>query len=358
MEVAVMAKYFKNIKSFDDLKKQFKNLLKKHHPDNGGDAEIMKAVNVEYDSLFPIWKNRKEAETGSPINETADSTRSEFYTENGWKGANHSWDRTLKEVAQIVRTYVKEKYPTYKFSVRTSYAANCQELHVTLKESPIPVYKTFEELTDDEIYEISKRLYPYGWNEDEKYYFLNASKEEQKKIIDESTNSYRYTLNEATQAVIEDVNSFVESYSYKDCDGMIDYFHVDFYYFGCCQDNGIDIKIIPKTARIKNKSDKPTEQKSKNENREPEMDSVAHGIEVGNTKTIESKASEPYTYDIKEGEDTRDGSKVWIVRIKEKLDKSAYISENRAMKKRGGYYSRFRHGFIFRFDPTEVLKTA
>ena len=32
---------------------------------------------------------------------------------------------------------------------------------------------------------------------------------------------------------------------------MIDYFHVDFYYFGCAQNNGINIKIVPKTAQIK-----------------------------------------------------------------------------------------------------------
>lgn len=347
-----MAKYFKNINSFDDLKKQFKDLLKKHHPDNGGDAEIMKAVNVEYDSLFPIWKNRKEAETGSPINETADSTRSEFYTEYGWKGDNHSWDRTLKEVAQIVRTYVKEKYPTYKFSVRTKYASMCQELHVTLKESPIPIYKDFEELTSEDIRKIAKGMFPWDYLLDDRLHFLNASKEEQKKIIEESTSRKRHALNEATQAVIDDVDNFVKSYNYEDCDGMIDYFDVDFYYFGCCQDNGENIKIVPKTARIKNKSNKPTEQKTNNNKQEKEVDSM-HGIEEKNTKTSES-----YTYDIKEGEDTRDGNKVWIVRIKEKLDKSAYIAENREMKKRGGYYSKFRHGFIFRFDPTEVLKTA
>lgn len=347
-----MAKYFKNIKSFDDLKKQFKDLLKKHHPDNGGGAEIMKAVNVEYDSLFPIWKNRKEAETGSPINETANSTRSEFYTEFGLKGANHNWNRTLKEVAQIVRGYVKEKYPTYKFSVRTEYASMCQELHVTLKESPIPIYKDFEELTNDDIRKIAKGMFPWDYLLEDRLHFLNTSKEEQKKIIEESTSRNRHVLNEITQAVIENVDNFVKSYNYKDCDGMIDYFNVDFYYFGCCQDNGENIKIVPKTARIKNKSNKPAEQKTNNNKPEKEVDSM-HEIEEKNTKTSES-----YTYDIKEGEDTRDGSKVWIVRIKEKLDKSAYITENRAMKKRGGYYSKFRHGFIFRFDPTEVLKTA
>ena len=114
-----MTKYFKGIKSFEDLKKQFRELLKVNHPDNDGDAEKMKEINVEYDALFPIWKNRTEQETGETINETADSTRKQFYTMNGWEGRNHDWDRSLKEVAQIVRAYVKEKYPTYKFSVRT-----------------------------------------------------------------------------------------------------------------------------------------------------------------------------------------------------------------------------------------------
>ena len=75
-------KYFKNVNSLEDLKKQFKKLAFKHHPDRGGDAEIMKAVNNEYDMLFPIWKNRDNIKT----EETAESTRNEFYTQNGWKG--------------------------------------------------------------------------------------------------------------------------------------------------------------------------------------------------------------------------------------------------------------------------------
>lgn len=52
-----MAKYFKSIKSYDDLKNQYKKLLKANHPDNGGDLEAMKEINVEYDALFAVWKN-------------------------------------------------------------------------------------------------------------------------------------------------------------------------------------------------------------------------------------------------------------------------------------------------------------
>lgn len=82
---------------------------------------------------------------------------------------------------------------------------------------------------------------------------MNASAEEKKKTIEESNSKYAHILNDVTKAVIEDVDAFVKSYNYEDCDGMIDYFDVDFYYFGCCQDNGAGIKIVPKTARIKNK---------------------------------------------------------------------------------------------------------
>lgn len=334
-----MAKYFKSVKSYDDLKNQYKKLLKENHPDNGGDLEVMKEINVQYDALFQIWKNKKEAETGEEIKETADSTRNQFYTMFGWEGSNHDWDRSLKEVAKIIRAYVKEKYPTYKFSVRTSYASMCQELHVELKESPIEIYKPFEKMTDEEFLQISRRLYYYDNEKIE--YFLNASADEKKKIIEESTNSYRFILNDVTSAVIEDVDAFVHSYNYEDCDGMIDYFHVDFYYFGCCRDNGASVKIVPKTARIKNKKASVRTSGKKEEQPQPEQ--------------IEAKAN-GISYKITHGEDTRDGSKLWLVRINETLTRDQYLAENKAMKDRGGYYSKFRHAFIFRVDPTEILK--
>ena len=37
-------KHFKNVKSYEDLKDQYKALLKKNHPDNGGDLETMKEM--------------------------------------------------------------------------------------------------------------------------------------------------------------------------------------------------------------------------------------------------------------------------------------------------------------------------
>lgn len=328
-----MTKYFKNVSSFENLKSQYKVLLKENHPDNGGDMEKMQEINVEYDVLFRIWKDRHEEKTGEKVQETAESTRRHFYTEYGWEGKNHNWNRSLKEVAQIVRAYVKEKYPTYKFSVRTSYASMCQELHVDLKESPIGIYKSYEDMTDLDKEEVRTKLrYNHIWNPTS---WTDAEEKEVfEKAWEENGNFFR-CLNEVTKAVIKDVDNFANSYNYEDCDGQIDYFHVDFYYFGCAKNNGQNIKIVPKAARIKNKETKPAK------------------AEQEKAPEIEQKTG--YTYKITQGEDTRDGSMLWIVRIKETLGKDAYIAENNRMKALGGYYSKFKHGFIFRFDPAEKL---
>lgn len=343
-----MSKYFKNVKSLEDLKKQYKRLVVANHPDvTGGDHAVLAAINVEYDALFPIWSRRKEAETGEKVVETANSTRTEFYTQNGWEGSNHDWSRSLKEVAQIVRTYVKEQYPTYKFSVKTSYASMCQELHVKLKESPVEIYKRFEDLTEDDMLEIAKCLYPWGYMADDMIAFLNMSQEEKKNMVENSGNAYTKILNEITKAVVEDVDNFVNSYNFEDCDSQIDYFHVDFYYFGCLQNNGKDVKIVPKTARIKNKTTAPEKAKRNTTKREK-------------TAKIEDKelVKSDVTYKVTQGEDTRDGSILWIVRIVESLSKDAYIEQNKKIKSLGGYYSKFKHGFLFRFDPTEKLGGA
>ena len=53
-------------KTLEELKAQYRKLAMKHHPDRGGDSEAMKAVNNEYDILFPKLKDihqTKEGET-------------------------------------------------------------------------------------------------------------------------------------------------------------------------------------------------------------------------------------------------------------------------------------------------------
>jgi hypothetical protein len=307
--------YFVSVTSFDDLKKQYRALALKYHPDTGGSTEAMQEINAEYDVLFPVWIIRDNVQTA----ETATTSRSEFYTQNGWKGNRHDWHRSLKDIAQIVRAYVKQKYPNYKFSVRTSYASMCQELHIELKESPVEVYKTFGELTDDDKNTLRRRMMRNDlfkldcWTDAE-------LKTEFERVWNENGNFYR-CLNDVTQAVIDDVDKFVKSYNYEDCDGQIDYCNVDFYYFGCVQNNGQDIKIV----KPANKSD--------------------------------YLSCNDYTYKITKGIDTRDGSELWVVKFSNKMTREEYLSVSAQINSIGGYYSKYKHGFIFKNDPTEPLNS-
>lgn len=57
--------YFKNITTLEELRKEYKKLVKQNHPNNGGSAEVIKVINVEYEIQFKILEksdtfNRKK----------------------------------------------------------------------------------------------------------------------------------------------------------------------------------------------------------------------------------------------------------------------------------------------------------
>ena len=241
-------KYFTNCTTLDELKKEFRRLCMKHHPDRGGDTATMAAINAEYEAQFPALKIAYNRTAETPTHETADSYRSEFYTANGWKGTNYESGRSLKEIAQHVRKFIKEQFPTYKFSVRTHYASMCQELLVDMKEAPCKIYKDFEELTEDDKHDLLRRMrYSNVFTRDS--WFDHELKAEFERIWAEHGDWYR-CVSDQIKATAEAVDSYVNSFNRSDCDGMIDYFDVNFYYFGCLQDNGRRVTFVPKTARI------------------------------------------------------------------------------------------------------------
>ena len=47
-------KFFQTVKTLEELKAEYRRLAMKYHPDRGGDAETMKAINAEHDEFFEI----------------------------------------------------------------------------------------------------------------------------------------------------------------------------------------------------------------------------------------------------------------------------------------------------------------
>lgn len=56
-----MMQYFENVKTLEDLKKQYCRLAMKFHPDMGGNTEIMQQINAEHDRLFETLKEKHNA---------------------------------------------------------------------------------------------------------------------------------------------------------------------------------------------------------------------------------------------------------------------------------------------------------
>ena len=62
-----MYKYFAEVKSVEELRQRYRELLKKYHPDNeGGSVEITQEINAEYDRLFEALSKEKQVYKKNP----------------------------------------------------------------------------------------------------------------------------------------------------------------------------------------------------------------------------------------------------------------------------------------------------
>ena len=77
-----MKKYFNNINTLEELRKQYKELLKIHHPDNGGNVADMQEINAAYDQLFKVLKDKHESKTESSTKESSYENMKYDFTED------------------------------------------------------------------------------------------------------------------------------------------------------------------------------------------------------------------------------------------------------------------------------------
>ena len=93
-----MKKYFNNITTLEELRKQYRDLLKIHHPDNGGNVSDMQEINAEYDNLFKILKDRHESKA-------TDNKENNAKTDFNNMKYDFSEDAKLREVLQQIITF-------------------------------------------------------------------------------------------------------------------------------------------------------------------------------------------------------------------------------------------------------------
>lgn len=58
-------RYFSKVSNLNELRTEYKKLIKKYHPDNGGSVKATQEINNEYESLFSQLKKGFEASQAS-----------------------------------------------------------------------------------------------------------------------------------------------------------------------------------------------------------------------------------------------------------------------------------------------------
>ena len=75
-------KWFTNPTTLEELKKEYKKLAIKNHPDMGGSTEAMQEINAEYERLFATLKDTHRSATGETYTakEATTETPEQFIT--------------------------------------------------------------------------------------------------------------------------------------------------------------------------------------------------------------------------------------------------------------------------------------
>uniref|UniRef100_A0AB33IU96 J domain-containing protein n=1 Tax=Prevotella sp. GTC17253 TaxID=3236793 RepID=A0AB33IU96_9BACT len=189
--------HFTNIGSLAELKRAYRRLALQYHPDRGGDITIMQQINLEFGKLYAVWKDRRDVSeklTGYE-NDYSDASAREYtefvYNEYRWRGRNYKGQR-VPEIADLIRTWLRETYPRYRFSVtRDGYGS----IRIFLMSAD------FEPFAKDS------------------------------GIIYHDVNQYHIdsVLTDRAREVMSNIRDFAMSYNYDNSDVMTDYFDTNFY---------------------------------------------------------------------------------------------------------------------------------
>lgn len=165
-----------------------------------------------------------------------------FYTANGWVGANYDSKLSTKEIAAKVRSYAKKNFPDFKFSIRTEWSIYTDSMCIELKEGTcIP--------------------------------FIEGSRSAERGYMS-TMNNVKGWENELTPEmfkVLDAVTTYASSFRYDDSDGMQDYFDTNFY---------ISIKVSDEYKIIEPKAKKSSVKPEKVEEAKEVEAVTVEGLEI------------------------------------------------------------------------------
>ncbi|NRU52510.1 hypothetical protein [Clostridium beijerinckii] len=78
--------------------------------------------------------------------------------------------------------------------------------------------------------------------------------------------------------------------------------------------------------------------------------------EILNTQENQTTNNDSIEFIVSEDIHTKTGAKIFVAKLTRTVSKAEYIDISIEIKSIGGYYSRFKKGFIFAEDPTELLQ--
>lgn len=153
-----------------------------------------------------------------------------FYTQNGWSGSNYDSKLSTKEIASKVRSYAKNNFPGFKFSVRSEWSMYTDSMYIELKEGTCIPFVS-------------------GSRSAERGYMSTMS----------TVKGWEDELTPEMFKVLDAVTVYANSFKYDDSDGMQDYYDTNFYIHIKVSD---EYKIVePKAKKSGVKAEKVEETK-------------------------------------------------------------------------------------------------
>jgi hypothetical protein len=125
-----------------------------------------------------------------------------------------------KEISKIIKKYIKENYPEFKFSVRKS-KGNAIQIYLTDAPQNVQVYS--------DVF-----LQTHLPNAPEPWHILKWKYDKGEIVLNKYHINGKYKMTEYNpqiNAMLKDIDNFGRSFMYDGSDSMIDYFDVNFYVF-------------------------------------------------------------------------------------------------------------------------------